>query len=209
MVYRGALPNGEVWQTGFWFTGSAPTSNAGAAAVAQAEFSSEGTTTSSSFWNVFKSHTPSSVTLTAVIVYSYPNGGTQAQFIGQSAGTPLAGTGATTALPNQVSMCMSLLTGQAGRSYRGRMYLPPLLGAEVTATGLWVTTTAASIANVWGVKFTNFNAASGFGKVAVVSQKRTSATQVLQLRIDYRPDVQRRRANRMTNIGSTVANVTP
>jgi len=208
-VYRGALPNGEVWQTGVWLQGSAPSSNAAALALAQTEFNSEGTNTPSSFWNAFKSHTGAGVTLTAVLVYSYPNGGTVAQYVGQSTGTALLGTGAGGVCPNQVSMCMSLLTGQSGRSYRGRMYLPPIISSELTVNGLWTSGTTTSITTAWATKFTDFNVAAGFGKVVVVSQKHTSATQVLQIRTDFRPDVQRRRANRVQNIGAVTQPVTP
>ncbi len=209
IVYKGRNLNGEVWQTGFWLQGNAPTSNATAQIAADLEMNAEATATASSFWNVFKAQIGPAITLDNVTVYSYPAGGTTAQFVGVSTHAPLVGTAASTYLPNQIAMCVSLLTGASGRSYRGRMFLPGQQQSYTLATGFWTAGAMSAIAGVLATKFTDFNAASGSGNVVVVSQKLTSALEVLAVRIDSRPDVQRRRANKTTGITTAVAAVTP
>lgn len=209
IVYRGSLPNGERWQTGFWLQGNEPTSNLEAQNAAQIEFDSEGTTTGSSLWNVIKAFLNPAVTLDLVTVYSYPAGGTTAQYIGSSTGSPHVGAASGNIAPNQVCMVASLLTGQAGRSYRGRMYLPVGISTWSATTGFFTSSNMTNVATALATKFTDFNAASGEGKVVVVSQTRTVATQVLSVRVDSRPDIQRRRADRTTGITSVSETVTP
>lgn len=208
IVYRGSLPYGEVWQTGVWLQGNAPTSNSAATAGAQLEFGAEGTATPSSYWNAVKALLPSSITLDQVAVYSYPTGGTTAAFIGLSTGTPLAGTSSNNLLPNQMCACLSLLTDSSGRSYRGRMFLPVSSSLIPPTSAKLDSTPRTTLTGVWSTKFTDFNAASGWGDVVVVSQKLGIATRVTAVRMDSRPDVQRRRANRETGIVSTTAVVT-
>lgn len=50
--------------------------------------------------------------------------------------TPVAGENLSPALPGNVALCVTLLTDLAGRSYRGRSYMPGLSEAQVTGSTL-------------------------------------------------------------------------
>ena len=50
-------------------------------------------------------------------------------------GLPIAGVDATDPVPSQDAVIASLRTGNIGRSYRGRMYLPPIAESSVIANG--------------------------------------------------------------------------
>jgi len=209
LVYRGTLRGGEKWQSGFWLQENPPADNAEAQIAAQLEFDSEGGTSASSLWNVLKTYLPNTITLDSVACYSFPTGGTSASFVGVSSGTPLVGSGSTSALPNQCAMVASLLTGAAGRSHRGRMYLP-CGSAEIDAsTGQFNLARITDIATVLATKFTDFNTASGSGNVVLVAQLLTQATQVLSVRVDSRVDIQRRRAKSQAVANTYAAAVTP
>lgn len=57
-------------------------------------------------------------------------------------GTPLEGENLAGALPNNVALCITLLTDLAGRSFRGRSYMPGLSEAQVVLSEIdpaWVT----------------------------------------------------------------------
>lgn len=56
-------------------------------------------------------------------------------------GAVVAGTGVTDPLPPQTALCVTLRTGLAGRSYRGRIYLPGYVEAANTATGVILAST--------------------------------------------------------------------
>lgn len=66
-------------------------------------------------------------------------------------GGPVAGTLAGDLLPPQTALCITLRTAQAGRSFRGRVYLPGFGEGVNTATGA-ASGGGASIAFVSGVK---------------------------------------------------------
>jgi hypothetical protein len=208
MTYKGRLPHGEVWQTGFWLRGGAPLDNAAATTAAQLEFDSEGTSTPSSLWNVLKAFLDPSVTLDNVTVYSYPAGGTDAAAIGVSTGAAHVGTTASGIGPNQVAMCVSLLTPAAGRSQRGRMFLPIGLAAISGGTGFFTTTAITNISTALATKFVDFQASSPPWIASVVSQLHTSSLPISSVSIDSRPDVQRRRANKISD-ATRVAHAVP
>lgn len=53
----------------------------------------------------------------------------------RDAGAAVAGSAAGNVLPLQVAMCITLRTARAGKSFRGRMYVPGFTVASNTATG--------------------------------------------------------------------------
>lgn len=84
--------------------------------------------------------------------------------------TDIPGTIVDNGLPGNVAFCVSLRTGKAGKSYRGRMYHPWLGESDVTGNSLsstradaiiaaWETLDAALAASDWDVvvvsKYTN------------------------------------------------------
>src|SRR4029450_8013116 len=58
----------------------------------------------------------------------------------------VAGTGATAPLPPQVSVVVTRQTALAGRSHRGRAYLPCPVSGQLTATGQFNSTGASTLA---------------------------------------------------------------
>lgn len=66
-------------------------------------------------------------------------------------GGAVAGTGTGDVLPPQIAMCVTLRTAQAGRSFRGRVYLPGFNEASNSVTGT-LTSTASSVAFVTAIK---------------------------------------------------------
>lgn len=66
-------------------------------------------------------------------------------------GGAVAGTLAGDLLPPQIAFCITLRTAQAGRSFRGRVYLPGYAEAANDATGT-ISTTANSVAFVTAIQ---------------------------------------------------------
>lgn len=128
---------------------------------------------------------------TQVRSYTYLGGSEQASYVGFANITAGQGTGSNSA-PLQVSMVVSLLTAFAGRRSRGRMYLP--------ASGLaydnhqFESTVVTQVATEMGNFLTNVSAISGVGSTSVVSRTAGTSTPITSLRVDSKPDIQRRRA---------------
>nr|CRY96787.1 hypothetical protein [uncultured prokaryote] len=194
VVLHGNLPGGEIWETGFWMDNTgvtdasladalaniiAGTLNANDESGALAQMALE-------FWSA-------GMNWTEVRVYGYPNGGPKAAFVGLFTNpTPVAGSG-TNQFPNQVALVLTLNTGLAGRSYRGRMYIPIGKGAldgmaELTPQLL------SDFVTTWRTFFSDVNV-SDTGRFVVVSAERGIATPLSAVKADSRLDIQRRRAN--------------
>lgn len=93
------------------------------------------------------------------------------EFIG--AGAKVSGTQpAGKVLPSQVALCITLRTAKAGKSYRGRTYLPQWGDSALDAGGF-----VATAANTAGIAFMNENKtdlpANGL-TMAVISRKTAS-----------------------------------
>jgi len=198
---RGNLPGNEIWNCSFWLrpTGAATAPSDGTAADALLT-----TLKGVTHWATFKAQILANLRATGGIVeerlYCYPTTGTTAAAVAVqsdvAAGTSTGGT-----LPNQCAVVVTLLTGVAGRSQRGRVYLP-LSGGAVSTTDGQLTNTLPTLR----AELANWNKdmallASGWA-IYVVSQTRTSSLPVVQCKIDTRVDVQRRRANRQAATSS-------
>lgn len=208
IVLRGVMPGGEIFETGFWMTGTGVASEATANALAEII---AGTLNSSDASGAMRISSvalwKASVSWTEVRVYAY-NGGTAAAWIGSFILTPArTGTSSGAVLSNQTSMCLSLRTGLAGRRNRGRMYLP-VNGLALDLDGQWTVAQVGPIAAAWAQAFTDINA-SDTGKIVVVSSVGSTAHQVTSVIIDTRPDVIRRRANQQNVNGRISFSVAP
>lgn len=201
MVAVGDLPSGETWNTGLWALTDAPiTSYADlvlSLAVPQSAFNDL-----FAFLHDFWSATTQARELRA---YYYSGGefGSVAEF---SATVPLdANTGAgSPILPDQCTPVASLRTGRAGRSYRGRMYLPyPKLA--LTAAGQMGSSAADDLATAVAACITAIN--GGGMAVSVVSATQASAVPVTNVLIDTVVDTQRRRRNKISPTHIANANV--
>lgn len=115
--------------------------------------------------------------------------------------TPTVGFDAATRLPNQISMCVSLWSGQQlGKGNYGRMFWPGIAGT-VGTDGLW----SAGVGTTWGANFAAMLLAwaGELATVALPNMYLAIMTQgltpqnkrVTKLRVGRVPDTQRRRRN--------------
>lgn len=111
---------------------------------------------------------------------------------------PYAGAGSenSTPMPMQMSIVMSLHTTHAGRSGRGRVYLPGFCESSNVGLGVILASTVETVIDL-GEALATISSANaedvGFG---VLSRKNGVTYAVTTVTADDRWDVQRRRANR-------------
>ena len=114
-----------------------------------------------------------------------------------STGLPITGTNASPPLPNNVSCAITFVTGNRGRSYRGRNYIIGLCESGVDGNSLGAGTMAAWLAAYAALKVV----IDGLGYAHVVVSRYTNnqpringvATTVTSYRSDGYVDSQRRR----------------
>lgn len=185
----GTGPGAEIFETGFWLQ-VAPATDALADALAADIVAAAGTVALPNL----RSLIPADSSYRSVRVYSYPAGGPTAAHVGEAAIATGAGT-ATGSNPLQVAMVVTLLTGSAGRRNRGRMYLP--------ATGVVMVDHMFSSARVDAAAQGVRDLLAGLGSETppkppvVVSTAGSSAKPITSVRADNKPDIQRRRANKL------------
>jgi hypothetical protein len=208
IVFAGNLAGGEVWNTGFWMAGTAPSSNAAAATAAQDAWNAfVGASGTHGFRALATMGWANTTSVSKVTCYSYVAGGTAVSFEGIYSTTALIGTGGPTS-PDQTTLVLTLLTPDAGRRSRGRMYLP-CNRASLDANGLISSTDVGSVVSAFGADFTAYNATRGSDSAIVYSRKGGAISTITSVRADLRPDIQRRRANRQTTGTPVSATVTP
>lgn len=189
-VISGALPNGEMWATSFWCD-EAPSDQAATQTQANkiaADLNAR--------WSVTGSPTnfaSSGTTFSTLTTYSYLDTTGKAKYVAEAA---LTGTSSNTqSCPNQVSIVTTLLTGNAGRRNRGRMYWPCNAPPGMTNGELpsaWVDNLAAWLSGT----ITAVNGDLGGQHVCVLSQVGGTSHSVNAVKVDSRFDIQRRRADR-------------
>jgi len=191
-VLVGSMPGGEEWASGLWWT-------VNAAPVNGPDFQSfvdEYATTAHGSTGWFRGQNVAAATWTGVKGYYHAgNPGAPAVFAGENVfGSPITGTGSGQEQANQTALVASMLTGQSGRSFRGRMYVPATdLGisggvvasgqVDAVAAGLVDLIDAVRTATTW--------------RPMVVSVTKDVMTEIIQVRVDNKPDTQRRRANKL------------
>jgi hypothetical protein len=202
VVFGGPLVGGEQWESGFWVEGALPPDEGAANALAElwyGQMTDDDTSGGlvvfgTAFWSV-------DISVTYCKIYAYPTGGPSATIIGEHDPTPYAGTVARS-VPNQCSLVISLRTGLAGRSHRGRMYLP--IGTLDGGTlGQVPESTASNCGDIWAACFTDWNASGDNGTVVVMSSAKTSAAPITSVVVDTKVDIQRRRAMKQSATGSS------
>lgn len=117
--------------------------------------------------------------------------------------------GPVVALPLQVACCVTLNTARAGSSYRGRSYMP-IMGQAVNVGDAQIPqatmdSVAAAWSNAGGDCGDALGSALGIGNPTsvVVSRKLAAATPITGIKIDSRPDIQRRRAGNQVPLRAT------
>lgn len=199
-VLEGTRAANEIMNTGFWLTGATVTSQGDANDFAEAV----GTLLSTTYSAAITGLSRSTDVWHGLTTYCYPTGGPLATYIGSFAFTK-AGTASAATLPLQTCAVLTLQTGLNGRRNRGRMYLPAS-GIAVEATAFnFDATTVTTVTTAWQGFMNEWNANISFpSKIAVVSSAGSAAHEVTSIRMDTRPDVQRRRANSQT-VSSSVS----
>lgn len=131
--------------------------------------------------------------ITQVKTYEYEAVGQPADRSG-AASVNFSG-GATPAMPLQTAMVLSLRTGRAGRSYRGRLYWPAQ-GASVMSGGRFSSSDhTGAVADVVLMlqAFADAWPATGAIVPVIVSASQNAVTPVTSVQVGDVPDTQRRR----------------
>ncbi len=125
----------------------------------------------------------------------------EAGFVSNNAGTRDAGN------PTELAMCCTLLTGQPGRSSRGRMYLGGFASSQtLLADGRINAFAAEEIAKALARFFREVRdigavpGAQDLWEPQVVSQKNTTARKITEVSVGNVWDVQRRRRNKLVEV---------
>lgn len=101
-------------------------------------------------------------------------------------------------LPPQCSVVMSLRTASAGRSGRGRFYLPGLGTSQVSSTGRLISTERAGFVDPFKTYVDAVQTALVDGHLAVYSKKLGDNTDVVKVDMGDVIDTQRRRRNKLS-----------
>lgn len=203
LTFTGHGSDGEIWTNSHWWRSSVigdlgPTTNAQAAAMLTAILTNAKATTYRTF---LMGKMPATCGIDKATLYCYPAGGPTSPAISEQAWVAVGTNGVGPLIP-QACQVASLRTGQSGRSYRGRVYLPvqssvlsgghQYAAADCTA----VANAVAAFLSGWGLLAIT---PAGNGIFAsVISSTLGAANSISQVIVDSRPDVQRRRANRAT-----------
>jgi len=196
VVFGGTAPNGEIFQWGFWVQGTAST-NVEASALAEDLLQ---------VWLDLDVRLPiqslikSDSSYTFVKAYCYPTGGPTATFVGERTITPGGGGGGSGSGNAPLYQCMvvSTRTALSGRTHRGRLYLPAS-GTTLDTTHRFANPLLGQVADAMKAMFdavNDFVVPVGL-VVSVLSQKDSDSEFVTSISIDSKPDVQRRRENKM------------
>lgn len=191
IVIKGTGPGSEIWQTGFsTYNPTAITSQPGLQAYLNSIVPLVAT-----WWTAVKANCYAIYAWTDVIAYQYQSPSTAAQFQAEAVQTPVVGTQAGVGSPIDTACVVSLRTAVPGRRTRGRMYVPCHAPVQPT-TGEWQNTTSQGIGTATKTLLSGVFT-STTGGVVVVSRTGLSYETVTGVVTDNKPDVQRRRENRL------------
>lgn len=136
-------------------------------------------------------------TLDSVRTYWDADNTPGAELVGASTTAAVPGVGTNTA-PPQIAVCATLLTGLAGRTQRGRSYVPYSEGTD--ANGLISSATCQALALATATFLGTFQTISFAGQAlypGLYSARRPGATPITAVRVDNVLDTQRRRRDKI------------
>lgn len=202
-VFGASNVGGEKINTGFWvFLNSSPPTQSDLDTL---------TTDAATLWNSFtgaiQGFLYTGVTWANVNSYYYDGTSDNAALQSIHALTANTGTVSTNGGPIDQCLVVSLRTGLPGRNRRGRMYIPyhtPVLAAS----GNTSSTNATTMATAAGTLLNGWSAAH-VGWAAVVSRTSTQSRPVTQVQVDTKPDIQRRRENKLVASSTALVTITP
>ena len=190
-VIKGTGVGSEIWQTGF---STVATSAIASQSDLQAQLDLV-VPFVSSWWTTLKPNVFSSYALTEVDAYQYEGGSTNAEFQAAHALAAVAGTKVSTGSPVDTATVVSLRTILPGRRGRGRMYIPNHNGTQ-PADGQFLPATSQAYGTATKTLFDSITGGTLLGPV-VVSRTGLLYNVVTSLVTDSKPDVQRRRVDRL------------
>lgn len=199
LVYSGLLASGaERWACSLWFNGY---TDIGGSSGTSYDGTHESTGTAYVAWRtaMLQLMRPED-SMQQVDAYFY-SGGVATQHA--TAPAVHAGAGSVNTMPTQVAAVMTLRTALATRSGRGRIYLPARAVGVTPASGLFSGTLVNTAVDTLASWFTAQKAA-GFPAV-VVSQTHGTFQPITTVDADGRPDIQRRRANKLVSTRHSAA----
>lgn len=198
---RGTGPGSEIWITGFWYFANGSVTDQPSLATLNDSVSADVAT----WWNAIKANCYAIYALTELRAYYYAGGTNTAEFAATHVFTASPGTQAGVGSPIDTSICISTRTSIVGRSHRGRMYTPCHTPIQ-PSSGLITSGTVTTYVNATQALFNAMGARAGY--VTVISRKLGTGEPVTTISADLKPDVQRRRENRLTGGTPVVAAIT-
>lgn len=155
-VLGGHINGSQSWSVGIW----AGVSTTGTPTAANLDsFLTTWESSAIAMWLTVRSRNLAAVVQDNTSAYFYPVGSNVATLVAHHTQTASPGTGSQGSSPRQ-SLVVSLLTGAAGRSRRGRIYLP-FTGIGSTATLQAATADVDAITNAVATLFTAMKTMSG------------------------------------------------
>lgn len=146
----------------------------GGLVVNQALANTLGSAIKSSFGSTWGPHVAANRTLSRVGVRDL-RGPNLTEYL--DTGAVAAGTGVGDPLPPQAAICITLRTGKAGKSYRGRVYLPGGIEADNDTTGTIATAAStAAVAFITGIQ----SAMTASGLTLAVTSKPAERTTLVR-----------------------------
>ena len=187
VVLHGHLGGGEIFETGFWLTTDSGMTGGNYDDLVSAIAASFVAHNSN-----FRGAIPADCGYDRVILYAYPTGGPDADSVHEFALDTQVGTASSANGWAGLSAVLTLLTGFAGRSKRGRMYIPCV--ALSVQDGLFVSDNESGIISDAVAWFNGINGIEESGpRVVVMSDVLSTTSNVESLRLTDKPGGQRRR----------------
>lgn len=154
-----------------------------------------------SAWNSHMSHLQANIGLDdgydSIAGYYYAGGGSTAAFVA-NVNHSYNGQAATNTVPYYTALVVTLLTGHAGRKYRGRIYVPCCNPAMNSTNHQFDQGVVDDIVQDIHDAIEASTLVAELPEPVVVSSVGTFANTIKSIRGDTKPDVQRRRVNKTT-----------
>jgi len=204
VTHRGTVATDQ-WQTASYFRpqGAAPSTPIPSA------FGTDVANLARTMWSSMAPYTSAMVSFASVHLEWFGSGGTLAAVLDA---VPVGGTVGGSAAgnhPPQTAIVVSTRSASPGPAFRGRMYWPLLSGTVATATGLFPSADATSIAGFVRTFMLGMSGISSWGAAGwapqIVSQTGGGQSVPLTaLKVGNAFDTQRRRRNKVVETYSTV-----
>ncbi len=188
--FIGSLPEGDTFTFSWWTdsTGDLATVHAGNVAWAATLWAG------AAAGQGFEDQTTAGVTLTQIRTGLITQATGQQTAVAEST-VSQPGVAVGDALPNDVALVVSLRTGLANRSGRGRFYLPCPFSGALTGVGRYDPTFQQQLVDSLEAAWNGY---TGVGDPVVYSRKNRSIEDIITFDVGDLFDTQRRRENKVT-----------